>query len=76
MLERISEKDKAIKEGYYGNDLPSVQALSRKHEAFQKDLVPLEESVKNLDDRHTKLIDTHPDQTDEIQVKEILSYEC
>ncbi|XP_063713105.1 spectrin alpha chain-like isoform X2 [Symsagittifera roscoffensis] len=70
VLERISEKDKAIKEGYYGNDLPSVQALSRKHEAFQKDLVPLEESVKNLDDRHTKLIDTHPDQTDEIQEKQ------
>ncbi|XP_075238969.1 spectrin alpha chain-like isoform X4 [Convolutriloba macropyga] len=70
LLERIGEKDKSIKEGYYGNDLPSVQALSRKHEAFQKDLVPIEESVNNLDDRHNKLIETHPDQVEEVQDKQ------
>ena len=68
LLERLAEKEKAIKEGHYGTDLPSVQALSRKHEAFQKDLAPIEETVKNLDERHVKLMQSHADQSEEIEV--------
>ena len=68
LLERLGEKEKSIKEGHFGSDLPSVQALSRKHEAFQKDLAPIDETVKNLDERHVALMQTHAEQTDEIEV--------
>lgn len=41
----ISEKDAALNNDNYGNDLASVQALQRKHEGLERDLAALGEKV-------------------------------
>lgn len=41
----IDEKDQALHNDNYGNDLASVQALQRKHEGMERDLAALGEKV-------------------------------
>jgi len=44
-LEWIKEKDAILSAEDYGKDLPSVQALQRKHEGMERDLDVLEDEV-------------------------------
>lgn len=44
----IDEKDQALNNDNYGNDLTSVQALQRKHEALERDLSALGEKVSSF----------------------------
>ena len=39
------EKDTLLSSDDYGRDLPSVQALQRKHETLERDLGAVEEKV-------------------------------
>lgn len=44
----MNEKITTLQADDYGRDLGSVQALQRKHEGFETDLVAIEEKVYNL----------------------------
>ncbi|CAG5125562.1 unnamed protein product, partial [Candidula unifasciata] len=62
----IKEKDAALNIDNYGHDLASVQALQRKHEGLERDLAALGEKVRELDDTAQRLMQTHPDQAENI----------
>jgi len=62
----IKEKDVALNNDNDGNDLASVQALQRKHEGLERDLAALGEKVRELDDTAQRLMQTHPDQAENI----------
>ena len=59
----IREKEQALSSDNYGHDLVSVQALRRKHDGVERDLIALEERVRALDSSAQELIHRHPDQT-------------
>lgn len=42
----INEKDTLLSTDDYGRDLPSVQALERKHDGLERDLNALEDKVE------------------------------
>ncbi|XP_057290447.1 spectrin alpha chain, non-erythrocytic 1-like isoform X2 [Hydractinia symbiolongicarpus] len=65
----IDEKDAALSSTDYGRDLATVQALQRKHEAIERDLVALEEKVNSLNSEAGQLIEHHPGSADTIQQK-------
>lgn len=48
-----NEKDAGLQGDDYGHDLPSVQALQRRHEALERDLAAIEEKVLSLCFIHT-----------------------
>ncbi|XP_059141379.1 spectrin alpha chain-like isoform X3 [Physella acuta] len=62
----IKEKDTALNNDNYGHDLASVQALQRKHEGLERDLAALGEKVRELDEMAQRLMQTHPDQAENI----------
>ncbi|XP_021352010.1 spectrin alpha chain-like [Mizuhopecten yessoensis] len=62
----INEKDQALNNENYGHDLASVQALQRKHDALERDLSALGEKVRDLDESAKRLMQTHPDQAEQI----------
>ncbi|BFZ06026.1 hypothetical protein BsWGS_09066 [Bradybaena similaris] len=62
----IQEKDAALNSDNYGHDLASVQALQRKHEGVERDLAALGEKVRELDETAQRLMQTHPDQAENI----------
>lgn len=62
----IDEKDFALANENYGHDLASVQALQRKHDALERDLSALGEKVRDLDDSAKRLMQTHPEQAEQI----------
>lgn len=62
----IDEKDEALNSDNYGHDLASVQALQRKHDALERDLSALGEKVRDLDESAKRLMQTHPDQAEQI----------
>lgn len=62
----IKEKDAALNNDNYGSDLASVQALVRKHEGLERDLAALGEKVRELDETAQRLMQTHPDQAENI----------
>jgi len=62
----IREKDVTLNNDNYGHDLASVQALQRKHEGLERDLAALGEKVRELDDTAQRLMQTHPDQAENI----------
>lgn len=66
----MNEKDAMLSTDDSGRDLPSVQALQRKHDTVERDLNALEEKVKALGAEADRLTDTHPDQADEIRKKQ------
>ena len=62
----IDEKDCALNNDNYGHDLASVQALQRKHDALERDLSALGEKVRDLDENAKRLMQTHPEQAEQI----------
>ncbi|ESO09912.1 hypothetical protein HELRODRAFT_156368 [Helobdella robusta] len=64
------EKDTLLSSDDYGRDLPSVQALQRKHETLERDLGALCEKVKNLESESNRLSEIHPDQVEDITKKQ------
>jgi len=66
----MAEKDATLSTDDYGRDLPSVQALQRKHDTVERDLGALEDKVKMLGEEAERLTDIHPDQADEIRKKQ------
>ncbi|XP_064649219.1 spectrin alpha chain-like isoform X2 [Lineus longissimus] len=62
----INEKDVVLSTDDYGRDLASVQALQRKHEGMERDLVALEEKVDNLSSEADRLSEIHPDHAEQI----------
>ena len=55
LIARIQEKDAALSLEDLGRDLASVQALQRKHEGFERDLLALEPQLKALTSEATRL---------------------
>uniref|UniRef100_G3W7Y5 Spectrin alpha chain, erythrocytic 1 n=1 Tax=Sarcophilus harrisii TaxID=9305 RepID=G3W7Y5_SARHA len=64
--ERIEKKSQALKAADSGSDLFSVQALQRRHDAFERDLEPLGEKVTTLKETAERLIESHPDAKDDL----------
>ncbi|KAK3088368.1 hypothetical protein FSP39_018301 [Pinctada imbricata] len=62
----IDEKDTALNSDNYGHDLASVQALQRKHDALERDLSALGDKVRDLDETAKRLMQTHPDQAEQV----------
>ncbi|CAG2257396.1 SPTA [Mytilus edulis] len=62
----IDEKDFALNNDNFGHDLASVQALQRKHDALERDLSALGEKVRDLDESAKRLMQTHPEQAEQI----------
>nr|CAB3266545.1 spectrin alpha chain, non-erythrocytic 1 [Phallusia mammillata] len=67
--EWIDEKSQALDNDNVGSDLPTVQALQRKHEGLERDLAALGERVHSLDSDASRLTEQHPEQGDTIQIK-------
>lgn len=44
-IDRMNEKEKVLLSNDVGHDVPSVQALQRRHEGVERDLAALEEKV-------------------------------
>ncbi|XP_068918914.1 spectrin alpha chain, erythrocytic 1 [Petaurus breviceps papuanus] len=65
--ERIEKKSQALKAADPGSDLFSVQALQRRHDTFERDLEPLGEKVITLGETAERLIESHPDATDDLR---------
>ncbi|KAK7065236.1 Spectrin alpha chain, non-erythrocytic 1 [Halocaridina rubra] len=62
--EWINEKDEALKSDDYGKDLPSVQALQRKHEGLERDMAALGDKIRQLEETGNLLLKTHPDKAE------------
>lgn len=62
----ILEKDEALDSEDFGRDLRSVQALQRKHEGVERDLVALGDKIKTLDEKANRLRQTHPEAAEQI----------
>lgn len=69
-LNWIAEKDALLTTDDYGHDLASVQALQRKHEGIERDLVAIEEKVKALAEEAAKLSNSHPELAADIRRKQ------
>lgn len=65
----ILEKDAVIGSDDFGRDLLSVQALQRKHEAVERDLVAIGDKVTNLGQEAERLCNVHPDHQEKIKSK-------
>lgn len=72
-MDWINEKNQAKEDEDvdFGHDLPSVKRLQRKHEGFERDLEALGDRIRELDDISQRLINTHPDQAEQIYQKQI-----
>lgn len=71
-MDWINEKNEALNlDTEYGHDLPSVKRLQRKHDGFERDLAALGERIRELDEVSQRLINTHPDQAEQIYQKQI-----
>lgn len=66
----IHEKQEALDSTDLGHDLRSVQTLQRKHEGLERDLQALGEKVRQLDELANKLLNTHPEQAENIYGKQ------
>jgi spectrin alpha len=66
----MNEKDVTLSTDDCGRDLPSVQALQRKHDTVERDLSALDEKVKALGIEADRLKGIHPEQADDIQNKQ------
>ncbi|OQV13288.1 Spectrin alpha chain [Hypsibius exemplaris] len=66
----IHEKQEALDSTDLGHDLRSVQTLQRKHEGLERDLFALGEKVRQLDELANKLLNTHPEQAENIYTKQ------
>lgn len=66
----IAEKDNAVTSDDYGSDLPTVQALQRKHEVIERDLDALDKRVQQVNSEANRLAENHPDDADDIRAKQ------
>lgn len=65
----IQEKEGSLSADFYGLDLESIQALVRKHNTFESELVAIKEQVEIIEQEAEKLIELYPDAEDHIAVK-------
>ncbi|KRT86320.1 hypothetical protein AMK59_2292 [Oryctes borbonicus] len=65
----IQEKEGTLSADFYGLDLESIQALVRKHNTFESELVAIKEQVEAIEQEAEKLIELYPDAEDHIAVK-------
>ncbi|XP_017780552.1 PREDICTED: spectrin alpha chain, non-erythrocytic 1 isoform X2 [Nicrophorus vespilloides] len=66
----IEEKENILNLDNYGHDLESIQALVRKHDAFETELLAVKEQVDYVNQEAKKLIDMYPDAEEHIRVKQ------
>ncbi|XP_044530944.1 spectrin alpha chain, erythrocytic 1 [Gracilinanus agilis] len=69
--ERIEKKRQALSAADPGSDLFSVQALQRRHDTFERDLEPLGEKVTTLGETAERLIESHPDATEDLRRQQV-----
>ncbi|TPP57241.1 Spectrin alpha chain non-erythrocytic [Fasciola gigantica] len=62
----IEEKESRLLTDDLGSDLTSVQRLIRKHDALERDMVALDDRVKQLDSKAADLVQTHPSEAEAI----------
>lgn len=65
----IGEKEASLMSEDYGQDLETIQALVRKHEVFETELVPVKEQVESVINEAKKLAETFPDAKEHIEAK-------
>ncbi|XP_017956522.1 spectrin beta chain, non-erythrocytic 1 isoform X6 [Drosophila navojoa] len=65
----INEKDASLISEDYGQDLESIQALGRKHQVFESELVAIKEQVDSVLAEAAKLGEIYPDAREHIEVK-------
>ena len=65
----IVEKDTVLSSDDYGKDLASVNALKRKHDGLERDLVALDDKVQNLGSECDQLKESHPEVAEDIEAK-------
>jgi hypothetical protein len=65
----IVEKDTVLSSDDYGKDLASVNALKRKHDGLERDLVALDDKVQNLSSECDQLKESHPEVEEDIEAK-------
>lgn len=65
----INEKETAIIDEDYGQDLESIQSLIRKHSVFENELAAVKNQVELVIREASKLADTFPDAKEHIEVK-------
>lgn len=68
-VEWIVEKDTVLSSDDYGKDLASVNALKRKHDGLERDLVALDDKVQNLGSECDQLKENHPEVAENIEAK-------
>ncbi|XP_070377881.1 spectrin beta chain, non-erythrocytic 1-like isoform X1 [Dermacentor albipictus] len=66
----IYEKEAVLLNEDFGHDLESIQALSRRHEGFQRDLAAVREQVETLLREARRLAETFPDAREHIEAKQ------
>lgn len=65
----INEKIGDVLSESYGHDLESIQALVRKHEAFETEIAAVREQVEAVQAEAEKLTESFPDAKDHIEAK-------
>ncbi|XP_017842227.1 spectrin beta chain, non-erythrocytic 5 isoform X2 [Drosophila busckii] len=65
----INEKDASLISEDYGQDLESIQALGRKHQVFESELIAIKEQVDSVLVEAQKLGEIYPDAREHIEVK-------
>ena len=68
-LDRISEKDAVLSSEDYGRDVASVEALLRKHDGVQRDLIAVGESVAAHVAEADRLIVAYADRVADVRAK-------
>lgn len=68
-ISSINEKITDLLSEDYGQDLETIQALVRKHDSFEIELVAIKEQVETVIADANKLAETFPDAKDHIEVK-------
>ncbi|XP_043649951.1 spectrin beta chain, non-erythrocytic 5 isoform X4 [Drosophila teissieri] len=68
-IQLINEKDASLISEDYGQDLESIQALGRKHQVFESELVGIHGQVDSVLAEASKLGEIYPDAKEHIEVK-------
>nr|XP_002732400.1 PREDICTED: spectrin beta chain, non-erythrocytic 5-like [Saccoglossus kowalevskii] len=68
--DRINEKFLAVSSDDYGRDLPGVEALQRKHDDTERDMIAIAHKMKDLDKTSEKLKKKYPQNALAIQAKQ------
>ncbi|XP_016975526.1 spectrin beta chain, non-erythrocytic 5 isoform X1 [Drosophila rhopaloa] len=68
-IQLINEKDASLISEDYGQDLESIQALGRKHQVFESELVGIQGQVDSVLAEAVKLGEIYPDAKEHIEVK-------